>query len=58
MALDPSSNRCHSQNRLTTQMAYRITNGKIDACETCTRLAWVLVAVDLDSRYDEMEEAS
>lgn len=53
MPINPATNRCHSQNRLTTSMAYRITNGKIDACPTCTELAWLLVAIDLDSQYGE-----
>lgn len=59
MPVDPSSNHCHSRNRLTTAMAYRITNGKIDACPTCTELAWLLVAIDLDSLYgEELADAS
>ncbi len=58
MPVNPASNRCHADNRMTTPRAYRITNGKLDACPTCTRIAWVLVAIDLDSRLDEMEEAS
>lgn len=58
MTVNPSTNRCHSRNSLNTPMAYRIANGKIDACPTCTRLAWLLVAIDLDSQFDEEEVAS
>lgn len=52
------SNRCHSQGQPNIDRAYRITNGKLDACSDCRRLAWILVAIDLDSRIDDEEDAA
>lgn len=38
-------------DRITTDQAYDVVNDVLYVCESCERLAWLLVAKDLDACY-------